>query len=59
MIPKTFGEIFCGLMRQKWNFMEGLSPVTSHIEKTQYFIKRTSHHGGGSVTAWGCFAALG
>ncbi len=43
IIPKTFGQIFCGLMRQKLNFLEGACPVTSGIKPTQDFIKRTSY----------------
>ncbi len=43
IIPKTFGQIFCGLMRQKLNFLEGVCPVTSGIKATQHFIKRTSY----------------
>ncbi len=42
IIPKTFGQIFCGLMRQKFNFLEGVCPVTSGVKPTQHFIKRTS-----------------
>ncbi len=34
IIPKTFGQIFCGLMRQKLNFLEGVCPVTSGIKPT-------------------------
>lgn len=29
LIPKTFGEIISGIMRQKLNFLDGLSLVTS------------------------------
>ncbi len=43
IIPKTFGQIFCGLMRQKLNFLEGVCPVTSGVKPTQDFIKRTSY----------------
>ncbi|KAF7637995.1 hypothetical protein LDENG_00048780 [Lucifuga dentata] len=43
MIPKTFGKIFCGLTRQKWNFVEGVHPVTSDVKLTQHFRKRTSY----------------
>ncbi len=32
LIPKDFGQIFCGLMRQKLNFLEGVCPVTSGIK---------------------------
>ncbi len=42
IIPKTFGQIFCGLMRQKLNCLEGVCPVTSDVKPTQHFIKRTS-----------------
>ncbi len=61
IIPKTFGQIFCGLMRQKLNLLEGVCPIKSGIKPTQDFIKRTSYqqskHGGGSVMVWGCFEA--
>ncbi len=43
IIPKTFGQIFCGLMRQKFNFMAGVCPITSDVKPTQHFIKRTSY----------------
>ncbi len=41
--PQAFGQIFCGLMRQKLNFLEGVCPVTSGVKPTQHFIKRTSY----------------
>ncbi len=62
IIPKTFGQIFCGLIQQKLNFLEGVCPITSGVKPTQHFTKRTSYqvnHGGGSVMVWGCFAASG
>ncbi len=43
IIPKTFGQIICGLMQQKFNFLEGVCPTTSGIKPTQHFIKRTSY----------------
>ncbi len=43
IIPKTFGQIFCGLMRQKFNFLEGVCLVTTGVKPTQNFIKRTSY----------------
>ncbi len=43
IIPKTFGQIFCGLMRQKFNFLEGVCPVTSGVKPTQHLTKRTSY----------------
>ncbi len=59
IIPKTFGQIFCGLMRQKLNF---LCPIASGVKPTQHLIKKniipTVKHGG-SVMVWGCFAASG
>ncbi len=43
MIPKTFGKILCGLTRQKFNFLEGVCPITSGLKVTQHFRKRTSY----------------
>ena len=43
IIPNTFELIFCGLMRQKLNFLEVVCPVTSGVKPTQHFIKRTSY----------------
>ncbi len=40
--PKIFGQIFCGLMRQKLNCLEGVCSVTPGIKPTQHFIKK--HH---------------
>ncbi|MEQ2302441.1 hypothetical protein AMECASPLE_006840 [Ameca splendens] len=40
MIPKTFVKIFRVLMRLKWNFLEGLGPVTSGVNPTEHFRKR-------------------
>ena len=62
MIPKTIGNILCGLTRQKCNFLEGVCPIISGVKVTQYFRKRkkiipTVKYGGGSVMIWGCFAA--
>ncbi len=37
IIPKTFGQIFCGLMRQKLNF---LCPIASGVKPTQHLIKK-------------------
>ncbi len=63
IIPKTFRQIFCGLMRQKLNFLECVCPITSGIKPIQDFMKKniipTVKHGGGSVMVWGCFAASG
>lgn len=30
--PKTFGKVFCALMRLKLNFLEFLSPVTFGVK---------------------------
>ncbi len=59
IIPKTFGQIFCGLMRQKLNFLEGVCPVTSGVKPTQHFIKRTSSQQSNMVVVvWWSGAAL-
>ncbi len=59
IIPKTFGQIFCGLMRQKLNFLEGACPVTSALKPTQLFIKRTSYQQSNMVVVvWWSGAAL-
>lgn len=39
---KTLRKTYCGLTRQKLNFLEGLSAVTSDVKLTQRFIKTTS-----------------
>ena len=54
MIPKTFGKIFSGQTRQKWNFINCVCLVTTH-----HIRKRTVKRGGGSVMVAGCFAASG
>ncbi len=57
--PQDFGQIFCGLMRQKLNFLEGVCPVTSDVKPTQYFIKRTSYQQSDMmVVVWWSGAAL-
>lgn len=61
-IPKIFRKIFCGLTRQKVNFLEGF---TSHCiwHKTNTFftisqnIIPTVKHDVGVEMVWGCFAA--
>ncbi len=59
IIPKTFGQIFCGLTRQKLNFLEGLCPVTSGVKPTKHFIKRTSCQQSNMVAVvWWSEAAL-
>ncbi len=59
IIPKTFGQIVCVLMRQKLNFLEGGCPVTSGIKPSQHFIKRTSYQQSNMVVvAWWSGAAL-
>ncbi len=57
-IPKTFGQIFCGLMRQKLNILEGVCPVTSGVKPTQHFIKRTSYQQSNMVVVVWSGAAL-
>ncbi len=58
-IPKTFGQIFCGLMKQKLNFLEGVCPVTSGVKPTQHFIKKTSYQQSNMVeVVWWSGAAL-
>ncbi len=58
IIPKTFRQIFCGLMRQKLNFLEGVCPVTSGVKPSQHFIKRTSYQQSNMVVVWWSGAAL-
>ncbi len=59
IILKTFGQIFCGLMRQKLNFLEGVCPVRSGVKPTQNFIKRTSYQQSNMVVVvWWSGAAL-
>lgn len=36
MFTKTFEKILCGRTRQKFNFLQGLRPVTSGV---QYYFK--------------------
>ncbi len=54
IIPKTFGQLFCGLMRQKLNFLEGVYPLRYiwRINNTAFHKRKimpTVKHGGGSV----------
>ncbi len=48
IIPKTFGQIFCGLMRHKLNFLEGVCPVTFGVKPAFHknSILPTVKHGG-------------
>ncbi len=43
IIPKTFGQIFCGLMRQSWTFGRCVSRYIWCKTNTQHFIKRISY----------------
>ncbi len=36
-------SIFCGLMRKKFNFLEGACPVPSSVKPATHLIKRTSY----------------
>ncbi len=57
--PQDFWKIFCGMMRQKLNFLEGVCPVTSGVKPTQDFIKRTSYQQSNMVVVvWWSGAAL-
>lgn len=49
MFPNTFGKIFCGLMRQNLNYLNGLSPVKSGVTLIAFHKKNifpTVSHGG-------------
>ncbi len=62
IIPKTFGQIFCGLMRHKLNFLEGVCPVTFGVKPAFHknsILPTVKRGGGGSVMVWGCFTASG
>lgn len=61
IIPNTFGQIFCGLMRQKFNFFRKVSDYIWHKTNTELHKKNiiSVKHRGGSVMVWGCFAVLG
>lgn len=55
MIPNMFGKILCGLFRQKFYFLEGLSSVIWHKTTAALHNKNiipTLKHGGGSVVVW-------
>ena len=60
MKTKTFWKIFCGLTKQKLNFLEGACPVTSGVKVTVFQKKNIIpiiKYGGGSVMVWDCSAA--
>jgi len=58
-----FGILFCGAMRQKWNFCGLWISGMSGGRRMKRRLKRTrpasSEACGGSVTLWGCSAASG
>lgn len=57
MIPKTFGRIFCHLMREKFNFFGRFDSHYTWYETNTAFIKRTLvKHSGCSVVV--CHALL-
>ncbi len=57
--PQDFWKIFCGMMRQKLNFLEGVCPITSGVKPTQDFIKRTLYQQSNMVVVvWWSGAAL-
>lgn len=62
MKHNTFGQLFCGQMRQRFN-LDGVGPITSGIKLTAFHRKNVTrtvkYGGGGSVMVWGCFAASG
>lgn len=44
MIPETFGKTFCGVTRKIYNFVEGLSCITSAMQSVNKgTIMRTSY----------------
>ncbi|MEQ2174977.1 hypothetical protein GOODEAATRI_013331 [Goodea atripinnis] len=53
---KTFGQIFPGRMRQKYNFLQRYVKITNAaFQKNEIIL--TVKHGGGSVMAWGFIAS--
>lgn len=52
IILKTFGETFCGQMSQKFNFLEGVQPVTSGVKMAQHLTKE--HDANSKAWWWQC-----
>lgn len=62
MIPKTFGRLFYGLMRQKLQFLEDVRVITSECKwnsALQKNIRPIVKYDASSMMVWGCFASLG
>lgn len=60
-VPQDLWKNILCSAKQKLNFLEALSPITSGLKLAQHLknITPTRKHGAGSVMVWGYFIALG